>query len=360
MLISTSWNSIKMVIGFSSLDFRGAYTIRALAGALHAYGLLCPGNGGHIPYLLRLYSNASRKAYSKGQKQIPTDSFSEAFKETYSRTIPVHFVGVWDTVSSVGWIYDPVKLLYDGQNPIVQIGRHAISIDERRCFFQDNLWGDPLPASQTPMLGSAQQDIVQVWFPGVHSDIGGSYPQRESAPAQTALTWIIEEAEKAGLVVCQEKLKAILGHGTRQFPALTAFYQAPKSMWRLHRSLTPAWWLPELLPHKYFDNKGRKRWQLAPWAHRRELRSGSLLHPSVQQMIDHDSKYRPKNLDLECLVPLALSPITLPEAAVEQQLAREGFLVYRPTQREVRPLRRAASFVACLATVAILVRMMRR
>jgi uncharacterized protein (DUF2235 family) len=106
------------LFGFS----RGAYTVRALAAAIKVYGLLCPGNEGHLPYLLRLFSDASRKAYAKSQRQIPDDPVANSFRETFSRTVPIHFMGIWDTVSSIGWIYDPVKLLFDGQNPIIRKG----------------------------------------------------------------------------------------------------------------------------------------------------------------------------------------------------------------------------------------------
>ena len=45
------------------------------------------------------------------------------------------FVGVWDTVSSVGWVENPLKLPYVTNNPDIEIGRHAIAIDEHRAFF---------------------------------------------------------------------------------------------------------------------------------------------------------------------------------------------------------------------------------
>ena len=143
------------LFGFS----RGAYTVRALAGALNVFGLLCPGNEGHLPYLLAMYSEKSRDAYNKeGTRQIKQDDISNGFREAFSRDVIIHFAGVWDTVSSVGWIYDPVKLLYEEQNPIVRKGRHAISVDERRCFFQDNLWGPPLPPEKTPRLTKWARD----------------------------------------------------------------------------------------------------------------------------------------------------------------------------------------------------------
>ena len=64
------------------------------------------------------------------------------------------FIGVWDTVSSIGWLYDLVTLRFTAMNPDIEIGRHAISIDERRASFRQNLWRiDP----------KHPQDIEQVW-----------------------------------------------------------------------------------------------------------------------------------------------------------------------------------------------------
>ena len=143
------------LFGFS----RGAYTVRALAGVLHMFGLLCPGNDGLIPYITQMYAKKTRQA--GGMKH--TFEVAEGFKETFCRDCPLHLVGVWDTVSSVGWTWDPLKLPYTAQNPAMLNGRHAVSIDERRCYFRNNLWG--------PVLTG--QNIKQVWFAGVHSDVGG-------------------------------------------------------------------------------------------------------------------------------------------------------------------------------------------
>jgi uncharacterized protein (DUF2235 family) len=120
------------VFGFS----RGAYTVRALAGVLHMFGLLCPGNEGLIPYVTQLYARKTRKAAG----MTHTFQVADGFKATFCRPCRLHFVGVWDTVSSVGWIWNPLKLPYTAQNPDMVNGRHAISIDERRCYFQNNLW----------------------------------------------------------------------------------------------------------------------------------------------------------------------------------------------------------------------------
>ena len=132
------------LFGFS----RGAFTARVLASLIHVFGLLCAGNHDLIPYIYNLYSKRSKEA-SHTKCTFPDD---QAFKWQFSHSEPVtiHFCGLWDTVSSYGWVYDPIDLPFLGDNPIIRTGRHAVSIDERRCFYQDNLWGEPQTPSEHP------------------------------------------------------------------------------------------------------------------------------------------------------------------------------------------------------------------
>ncbi|MGB6480633.1 MAG: DUF2235 domain-containing protein, partial [Candidatus Sulfotelmatobacter sp.] len=210
------------LFGFS----RGAYTVRALAGVIHMFGLLCPGNNGLIPYIIRLYAKRTRNA--AGMKN--TFEVADGFKFAFCRDCPLYFVGVWDTVSSVGWIWDPLKLPYTGQNPEIINGRHAVSIDERRCYFRNNLWGDQLPG----------QNIKQVWFAGVHSDVGGSYAAAESGLSQIALEWMLCEAVPLGLLVDPGKTDQILA----RVPPTTIPPPAPvqpNPAQKIHDSLTGGW-----------------------------------------------------------------------------------------------------------------------
>src|ERR1700690_1641562 len=133
------------IFGFS----RGSYTARALASLLHGYGLLCPGNEAHLLYAWRMMIDQLK--YKREQLKKPhgkrnrsnahTIKRNDAYAQTFSRIVTVRFIGIWDTVSSVGWIYTPIRLLDGAQNPIIQVGRHAVSIDEHRAFYRDNLWG---------------------------------------------------------------------------------------------------------------------------------------------------------------------------------------------------------------------------
>lgn len=251
------------IFGFS----RGAFTARAIASVIHVFGLCCAGNEGLIPYILRMYSRLTRKAK---RKQSTFDA-EDVFRMTFAHTNPVnvYFCGLWDTVSSYGWVYAPIKLPYEGRNPIIQIGRHAVSIHERRCYYQDNLWGRPFPG----------QDIRQVWFSGVHSDIGGSYPERESGLSKIALEWMLVEAAKAGLLIDCRKAQTVLGreddHAHAQF-----HYVAPDANAKLHKSLQSYWWIPEYLPH-LADPQSKKGGLYFPFGRYRKIPPGSRIHESV-------------------------------------------------------------------------------
>jgi len=266
------------LFGFS----RGAYTARALAGVLHMFGLLCPGNDGLIPYIIRMYARRTRNAAG----MTHTFQVADGFKATFCRHCPLHFVGVWDTVSSVGWVWDPLKLPYTGQNPDMANGRHAVSIDERRCYFRNNLWGPKLPQ---------QASLKQVWFAGVHSDVGGSYAAAESGLSQIALEWMLCEAVPLGLLVDPVKADAVLG---RIPPAQVAPATPvkPDPAQKSHNSLTALWWILEFLPHSYFDPVARRaKWRI-PFGARRTIPFGSVLHETVQDKLNVDHDYKPPNL----------------------------------------------------------------
>lgn len=258
------------IFGFS----RGAYCARALAAMIHMYGLVQKGNEPLIRYILKMFK----------KKQRVSEDFriADKFKRTFSRSIKIHFVGVWDTVSSVGWIYDPVTLPFTSMNPDIEVGRHAVSIDERRSAFRQNLW-TPDP--------KRQQNIKQMWFAGVHSDIGGGYPESESGLAKIALGWMLEEAEACGLRVDEAKKNDILGITNPKMCKANCLA-------KLHRSLTGWWWLLEFFPRQYYNhnvNPPTKYWKL-PFSTPRYMAVDTLIHPTVAQRETGDGTYRPVNL----------------------------------------------------------------
>jgi uncharacterized protein (DUF2235 family) len=250
------------LVGFS----RGSYTARAVGSLLHVFGLLEPGNEQLIPYILRLYSEMTKDVAGQAQTFPPED----AFKYAFSRQVEVYFCGLWDTVSSYGWINSPIELPFSGQNPIIRIGRHAVSIHEHRCCYQDNLWGPSLPTSEN----QPSQDIRQVWFTGVHSDIGGSYKEGDAGLSKIAFEWLLVEAVKHGLRVEDQRVQVVLGKASP--PPFLPRYVPPDPKGTLHVSLTGLWWLLE-----YFPRKKSGGWCVPGGKWVRAIPENSFIHETV-------------------------------------------------------------------------------
>jgi hypothetical protein len=271
------------IFGFS----RGAYTARALCGLLHMFGLLTPGNEALIPYALRLYKSNDPEKFH----------IADGFRTIFCVDCKPYFLGLWDTVSSVGWILDPVgvksgHLPYTAALPDVPILRHAVSIDERRAFFRQNLIYTQSPA----------QNLKQVWFAGVHSDVGGSYAESESGLSKIALRWMLCEAQSAGLMLDPQKVIDVLGGNIP--------YAPPDPRAQLHKSLHGFWWLGEVWPKRHFypvalpgqdkpDYKSNLRCNLA---RPRTVPEGAHIHQSVFDRMRDVPAYRPKNLPQQYLV----------------------------------------------------------
>jgi uncharacterized protein (DUF2235 family) len=119
-----------------------------------------------------------------------------------TRVEHVRFIGVWDTVDAYGMPIEEIRIGYDKfLFPMtfrdhrlwsaVDYARHALSLDDERATFHPVLWderGEP----------ERSERILQLWFAGAHADVGGGYP--DDRLAHVPLAWMMEEAEKAGLV----------------------------------------------------------------------------------------------------------------------------------------------------------------
>ncbi len=208
------------IFGFS----RGAYTARALAAMVYKVGLLTAGNEELLPF-----------AWNMFKRERDVDIYT-GFRYTFSRKVPIHFIGLWDTVSSVGWAWNPQYLQFTANNPIVEVVRHAVALDERRAYFPQNLWGhDP----QMPT------DILQVWFPGVHCDVGGGYTEREAGLSKISLQWMVEQAKVFGLRFQPKAEVAVIPVQD------TAAFVAPSATAMQHESLRGFWWIAEFVPKVY-------------------------------------------------------------------------------------------------------------
>ena len=143
------------IFGFS----RGAYTARVLAGLLHTFGLMPSGATNLLPYVIKNYRALSDRSDKDKMRNI--EQISGEFRRTFARPVsgqdekerhfPVHFLGVWDTVSTVGWIWDPKSFRHTAFNPSLVYARHAMAIDERRIFF----------SSKPPLIWSGESRNVR-------------------------------------------------------------------------------------------------------------------------------------------------------------------------------------------------------
>jgi uncharacterized protein (DUF2235 family) len=187
------------LFGFS----RGAFTVRSLAAFL-GYGLLSLDGLSQKEGWHRVH-----KAYRKGYQK--TDFVKKEWVEPGwaffhgGAAAPVRFVGVWDTVGALGVpddmgviniLFDrPAKWRFHDTNlgAHVACGRHAMAIDEVRASFTVARWQNGT-ASAHPM---PHQDAVELWFPGVHADVGGGYS--DCSLSDGALRWMLDEAAFQGL-----------------------------------------------------------------------------------------------------------------------------------------------------------------
>ena len=183
---------------------RGAHTVRVLAGMLHKCGLLTRGSENLIPYMTSIYGG-------KGNDRI-----AHGFRRSFSRECKPHFIGVWDTVASVGWVKRK-QFSNDRLNHDVAYGYQVIALDERRYHFRVSGWDETdVPAGQI---------IEQVWFPGCHGDVGGQESDRRIS--DITLEWMLRHAEAKGLKLrpdWRESLSADHSGDTRR---------SDKHIWRL-------------------------------------------------------------------------------------------------------------------------------
>lgn len=262
------------LFGFS----RGAYTARVLAGFIHAVGLMERRNLNLVDYAYRAYKRIGENR---------AGSFAEV--RLYERVLdpdrpPIRLLGLFDTVASVieHGRYGPRlrSHAFTSRNRSVEAVRHAVAIDERRTMFRPLLWPDGQEYWGNPFNRAAArpQDVREVWFSGVHGDVGGGYPEAESGLAKVALEWMIDETAATGLHYQKKTVNEIV-LGTN--PA--RHYIAPDPMAPAHRSMTWAWAILEFIPQpRSPDSRRPSLFGLTlPLFERRVVPKGARIHRSV-------------------------------------------------------------------------------
>jgi len=322
------------LFGFS----RGAYTVRVLAAFVQVIGLLPPDQLNLAGSAFSSYKNASANSQSSGSKTF----LDEAWR--FSRVaggyhVPIEFIGVWDTVASVivprqdKFLIDLQTLVYTRTNPSVRKFRQAISIDERRRMFRLNRWTEPQkyrPNIFDPST-AIDQDIRQVWFAGVHADVGGGYPEKESGLSKFPLLWMLEQATADGLRVDRSMVNH-LGWGEPR-PGSNHVYVAPDPAGQLHVSLTAAWEILEWLPKRakwreWPERKCFLGWYL-PRGEPRPIPEGAIIQQSVIDRMAKVSSYRPINMPASYTIERGATGPTQASGDVTESLSSPGLRANR-------------------------------
>ncbi|KAI0038905.1 WD40 repeat-like protein [Auriscalpium vulgare] len=304
------------LFGFS----RGAYQVRVIAGMIEKVGLLHKGNNNQIQFAYEIYLSTTSKQRRTNQEQPSRtrkgknpkttkkqDDLCARFKETLSRqNVRVHFVGAWDTVSSIGTARGPSLPETTTGMKHVCFFRHGLALDEKRGKFLPELanGGDgPYALDDTIVaysdvgdegaqagtgagvndgdfningvgkgehardnlkVGDSKGNVKEVWFAGSHSDIGGGIVYNPDANHfGPALRWMKYEAMTNGLRVSPQ---------TDQWKEL-----------KLNLSVGLFFKIIDLLPYRrlsYKDRESTIRWPPHRGASR-QVKPGQMIHQSV-------------------------------------------------------------------------------
>jgi uncharacterized protein (DUF2235 family) len=327
------------IFGFS----RGAYAARILAGFIHNFGLIEPDKLHLVTGAFRAY-----RAVTDHERDLPhsvTFRQLRRYEDTLKpdQSVPIRALCLFDTVSSmVGFErplhslvtnYSPMELRVHANvlsNPSVRIVLHALAVDERRSMFRPLLW-----EQREPYFGNRfrhdsmkrQQYVRQRWFPGYHSDIGGSPRERESGIGKLTLLWMLDELERQEIAADREDRTKAPPDPDRSLPlpppglklnpkrrkvhfeganpkasALDGTpYARPDAMAEIHDSMS-VWWYPlEILPKSIKRRRwpGRLpvfwKWYL-PLEEPRFIPEDHEIDGSVTERMARWPFYRPQNL----------------------------------------------------------------
>lgn len=166
------------IFGFS----RGAYQARSLGAMITSIGVLKPEAAGRIAEAWTCYQSAKDQDHSKRLASLQAEAYQTR----------VRLVGVWDTVGNLGVPFAPRRFdireleFHDTRlSERVDVGLHALAIDEPRGPFAPTFWTWP-----KGRLRPHGQIIEQVWFPGCHANIGGGYA--DTGLSDISLLWMAE------------------------------------------------------------------------------------------------------------------------------------------------------------------------
>lgn len=335
------------LFGFS----RGAFTVRSLGGLIDACGIVDVSRQHGSDELSRAvedayqaYRDCYRTDLMKLLRGQPERAAAKAFRQRHCHgEEKIWLVGVWDTVDAVGLplhIADLVnKGIYQFKFPnlvpsrCVQHAYHALAIDDQRQSFHPLMWDQSVP----PAPG---QVVEQVWFAGVHSNVGGGYPKQ--GMSLVALDWLMHKAEVAGLRFVASDRQGYRDHAN----ADDKLYDSRCGLGMFYR------WLPRPIAQLCRNSGVQPK-----------------IHLSVLERIAHGTEdYRPGNLPPDAQVVITPSGDALKDVAargraeaaqkVLKEQHRDGRSLLEVADRYVRVGRHAyrTMLLTCIALLLLAAR----
>lgn len=178
------------LFGFS----RGAATVRSLTSFIHYFGIIPKSRPELIKRAYKIY-----KIEDESVRKRKADEFVSRHHTMWTR---IKFLGCFDTVAALGLPIKPLSVLMNiipgmqhkfqnfKLNETVENAYQALAIDDERKTFHPILWDtDTLP----------YQTIKQVWFCGMHTDVGGGYDEHELS--DVPFSWMKNMATDHGLLI---------------------------------------------------------------------------------------------------------------------------------------------------------------
>ena len=324
-------NDKVFLFGFS----RGAFTVRSLAGLIGRCGLMdrrvlmAADSEDAQTTLLRRVVRAYRSTKTISDVSGETDECKErrirnelCLSDLKPRSIPIEFIGVWDTVDAVGMPVDELKHVieyfwgrtfgrrlwhFNDQIPHYRIryAYQALALDDERRTFHPILWELPedddrhveeSTSRPNAVKSRTRTQVEQLWFAGMHANVGGGYPRDELA--HVSLNWMIENAKRHGLIFLarqQEQFKQaadVHGHMHNSRTGLRMFYRPGlRDPYRRRKKLQLEASWPTVLAYAWNYFFGHREWQV----NRKPMRP--LVHESVYARARRASNgYAPKVL----------------------------------------------------------------
>jgi uncharacterized protein (DUF2235 family) len=236
---------------------------------LYRVGLLRRGSDNLVPYAVRVYARRPGKDSDLAQPEgwDRMDKFSEVLSITRDgdrRSFPIEYLGIYDTVKATKGIGRDISWPYTRSLPNVRVIRHAVSIDEKRRPYHEYL-------VHTDKMSKDLEELREVWFAGVHSDVGGGFVDNPEL-GRIAMRWIVDGAIRRGLGVRRQRYMNRFG-GLGETDACAPMHETGWA-WRFAQA---PWY-----------------WVFKPWR-QRPIPEGATIHESVELRRSRaDLKYSPQ------------------------------------------------------------------